>query len=218
MNYQDICDKYKLTNLTGADLRDANLRGAELENADLRDANLKYADLENADLKYANLRYADLECADLSGADLEGADLRYANLTCANLKSADLKGVNLRGADLENADLRDADLGGADLKGTDLKNTNLANTDIRYISCGNNKEIFTYQISPYQVVYCKPTQQLAIGCKQYSTEEWLNFDDETIASMAKNALMWWNKYKPILIALGILNSFLEDSEPYLRSK
>ena len=41
--------------LTGADLRDANLTGA-----DLRDANLRDADLTGADLRDANLRYANL--------------------------------------------------------------------------------------------------------------------------------------------------------------
>ena len=48
-----------------ADLRDANLRGADLSHADLRDADLIYADLSHADLRGANLRGADLSHADL---------------------------------------------------------------------------------------------------------------------------------------------------------
>ncbi|EGL2814464.1 pentapeptide repeat-containing protein [Salmonella enterica] len=61
--------------LRDADLRDANLCGADLRDADLRDANLCGADLRDADLCDANL------CgAGLCGAGLCGANLRDANL------------------------------------------------------------------------------------------------------------------------------------------
>ena len=64
--------------------------GADLRDANLRDANLTGADLTGADLRDANL----------TGADLTGADLRWANLTDANLCWANLTEINLRGADL----------------------------------------------------------------------------------------------------------------------
>ena len=51
------------------------------------------ADLRSADLSGANLRSADLRRADLSGADLYRADLRRANLSGADLSGA--KGINL---------------------------------------------------------------------------------------------------------------------------
>ena len=44
-----------------ANLRYADLRGANLCNADLRYADLRGANLYNADLRYANLRNADLD-------------------------------------------------------------------------------------------------------------------------------------------------------------
>ncbi|EIB3840225.1 pentapeptide repeat-containing protein [Salmonella enterica] len=78
-----------------ADLRGANLRGANLCDADLRGANLRGANLCDADL-----RGADLRDADLFGADLLGANLRGANLRGANLRGANLCGANLCGADL----------------------------------------------------------------------------------------------------------------------
>jgi len=78
------------------------LRGSEgwskEDRADLRGANLRGANLYGADLRGANLR----------GADLYGADLRGANLRGANLYGADLYGANLRGADLYGAYLRGA--------------------------------------------------------------------------------------------------------------
>ena len=89
-----------------ANLRDADLRNADLPCANLRDADLKDADLKDADLPFANLRGADLKGADLrdanlKGADLKGADLRDADLRGANLRGADLRGANLRGANLD---------------------------------------------------------------------------------------------------------------------
>ena len=54
-----------------ADLSGADLRGADLSHADLSGADLHYADLSHADLSGANLRRADLSHADLRGADLD---------------------------------------------------------------------------------------------------------------------------------------------------
>ena len=61
-----------------ADLGGANLHGACLYDADLRDAYLGCADLSDAYLGGANLH----------GADLSGADLRYADLSHADLSDA----------------------------------------------------------------------------------------------------------------------------------
>ena len=106
--------------LSGADLRYADLRGACLWNANLWGANLgcanlggadlRDANLWNADLRGANLGGADLNDADLSSAFLRGADLRYASLGCADLRYADLRDANLKYAILEGANLGGADL------------------------------------------------------------------------------------------------------------
>lgn len=63
-------------------------------------ANLRGANLRGADLCGANLRGADLYGANLRGANLYGADLRDANLYGADLCDADLRGADLCGADL----------------------------------------------------------------------------------------------------------------------
>ena len=72
-------------------------------------------DLRGADLSNANLRGADLRGADLSNANLRGADLSNANLSDADLRGADLRSAGLRGAGLRGANLNDADLRGANL-------------------------------------------------------------------------------------------------------
>ena len=64
----------------GADLREADLRGANLHGAILRGANLREADLRGANLGEAILRGANLGEADLRGADLYMANLHGANL------------------------------------------------------------------------------------------------------------------------------------------
>ncbi len=86
-----------------ADLRGANLWGANLGDANLRGADLWDADLRGANLWDANLRGAILEDANLWGANLRGADLWDANLRGANLWGADLWGADLWGADLGDA-------------------------------------------------------------------------------------------------------------------
>ena len=107
--------------LSGADLRDADLSSADLSSADLSDANLSGADLRGADLSDANLSGADLSSANLSDANLSGADLSSANLSSADLYGANLYGANLRGADLSSADLSSANLRYADLSYADLR-------------------------------------------------------------------------------------------------
>lgn len=93
-------------NLSGTDLRGADLTGAHLERAILTGAHLEGADL----------REAHLEGADLGGARLEGADLSRAHLngrtylSWAHFEGAELGWTHLEGADLREAQLQDVDL------------------------------------------------------------------------------------------------------------
>ena len=121
----EIIFKADVDNIKDA-VKEAVMRGADLNGANLRGENLGYAHLYGAHLGCANLGGADLYGAnlygaDLYGADLYGADLRFANLGGANLRFADLRGANLYGAHLGYADLRGANLYGANLYGADLR-------------------------------------------------------------------------------------------------
>ena len=70
-------------------------------------ANLSGADLRDANLSDADLRYANLSGAGLRDANLSGADLSYTNLRCADLRDADLSNANtnrIRGMKILNVD------------------------------------------------------------------------------------------------------------------
>ena len=112
--------------LSGADLRGADLSRisffeADLSGADLTDAKLPSLDLRSSQLTGACLRRADLTRANLCEMALAGVDLSGADLSRANLRRADLRGANLAGAVLSDTDFDWADLAGADLSGTRLK-------------------------------------------------------------------------------------------------
>lgn len=86
----------KRANLSGTDLRNADLHGVNMS-----DANLYSTKLHGANLSCANLYGTYLRYADLSGANLRDADLRDADLRDANLLYADLRGADIRGSDLD---------------------------------------------------------------------------------------------------------------------
>ena len=83
-------------------------KGISLSGANLRDAHFRMADLRNACLEGADLRNADMAGAFLQDATLETADLRQANLTGAVLAHTvlwanfpSLEGARLYGARLQ---------------------------------------------------------------------------------------------------------------------
>lgn len=87
---------------------------------------------ERANLKWADLKGADLYEANLIEADLRGADLTRANLINADLRDTDLRGADLYEANLIDADLRRANLRGANLYEADLLYANLACADLDF--------------------------------------------------------------------------------------
>ena len=121
------CGTWRSTRLQ---LKNANLRRADLGGVNLEESNLKNANLSNANLRDAFLVQADLEGANLQKADLEGANLNGANLQNADLSRANLEGASLEGANLSNARLNFAQLELANLGGAILENVQLANADL----------------------------------------------------------------------------------------
>jgi len=94
--------------LRGANLDGAKLDEVHMEGAYLRKAHLKGAKLWNANLEKAVLRNAHLEKAVLKNANLKSAILRNTHLESANMKAVHLEGTDLRWAHLEGVNLSDA--------------------------------------------------------------------------------------------------------------
>lgn len=140
------------SNFRNANLKDADLMGAKMENATFCDANLNgaklvWADATKSDFTDATMLDATLvkgvfNDADFTGACLQETNLCEAELIGARLKNADLRNTNFIAADLRianlndahlwNADLRYADLWLADLQATDLWKADLRYADLRY--------------------------------------------------------------------------------------
>src|SRR5580658_2021814 len=84
--------------LAGAELLLTNLRGANFREADLTRAHFGDADVRGADFSSAKLVRAYLARTDARGAVLRGANLRGANFYQACLEGADLTGAEIEGA------------------------------------------------------------------------------------------------------------------------
>ena len=111
--------------LNGADLRDARLQCAKLNNTHLQGAHLEGARLQGAILNNARLQVAWLSNTWLHGADLNMALLQLAQLDNANLQGAYLIGANLQSANLARAKLQGAILTNAMLQSAFLTDANL---------------------------------------------------------------------------------------------
>jgi hypothetical protein len=145
--------------LSGADLREANLSRAYLGGADLREAILSGADLSGA-----NLSEAILSRADLSGAYLNGAILSGANLSGADLREAILSGAYLNGAILSGANLSGADLREAILSGTDLNGANLSHTIVNSFTLGKHFG-YSWKNKKGKII-------VKIGCEEHEIHYW----------------------------------------------
>ena len=139
-NLREVDLKYANLNgadLTGADLRAADLGHASIDGSNFFRADLSYGQLNNVNLKVANFRGTNLSSVDLTRADLREMDLTGTNLSEAILVEAELRATNLSGADLSKAILVESNFHGAKLNGADLSwaylyKAKLIGTDLRY--------------------------------------------------------------------------------------
>jgi uncharacterized protein YjbI with pentapeptide repeats len=117
-------------NLREAELAQALLSGANLSETDLSGSNLIGAKLRQANLSRANLSKAHINFADFWGADLQEADLHESHLFGANLGEANLGSAVLVGAELMEVSFVDANLDATDFQDTDLSGAIFSN-DLR---------------------------------------------------------------------------------------
>jgi uncharacterized protein YjbI with pentapeptide repeats/uncharacterized RDD family membrane protein YckC len=151
-----------IADLSGADLREANLADAFLSYAPLKGVNLMQATLNRANLFRAQLNTANLSSAQLLETNLTEANLEKASLTGADLTEAAFVGANLRqvkagrvealranfssanlflsswmGADLSEVNFIKANLQKADLSFTQLTGANLQKAQLQNANFAN---------------------------------------------------------------------------------
>jgi uncharacterized protein YjbI with pentapeptide repeats len=121
-------------NLSGANLQQANLIGANLKHTTLWAANLQHAKLLTANLQQAELQQANLQWAELQRSNLQQANLQQANLQRAELQQAELQRANLGLANLKHARLWSVNLREANLEGANLQQASLIEADLQRAS------------------------------------------------------------------------------------
>jgi uncharacterized protein YjbI with pentapeptide repeats len=114
-NVADVAQLIETGICKGCDLTGANLANEHLIGADLREA-----DLTDAVLSGANLEGADLTGATLVNTDLSGAFLTNALLDEALISNVDLSNSTLIYTSLENADVSNVDLLNAEVVNTPI--------------------------------------------------------------------------------------------------
>ena len=140
------CAELNNANLIGATINNANMRYSKLTNADLSNSELMDTDLTGADLSNAKLASANLfdtifESANLRSANLSNAVLRSARLRSADLSNGNLSNSNMKLANLSNANLSNSNLNNANLSKSNLSNSDLSNADLRSVKGLTIKQI-----------------------------------------------------------------------------
>ena len=107
--------------LAKQDFSEVILAGSSIEGANLTGINLK-----RADLSWSSISGSNFGDGTLMGANLENAFARGATFTRTDLTSANLRGVDFQGASFEGATLINADFSGARLVGTNFKPTQIS--------------------------------------------------------------------------------------------
>ncbi len=135
--------------MTPDSVQDFSIRRLRLTNACAR-CDLSGVDLSNQHLIGADLREAILTGANLSGSNLEGADLTKADLTGANLSNTFLNGTSLVSATLDYANLSGAQIYYADVTGASMAELNLAGATVvgTPLSIGDGPEIMEEATPP----------------------------------------------------------------------
>ncbi len=154
------------TNLMEANLRETNLSWANFQRANLRKADLRRAILRETDFSWTNLSWVDLRESYLRRANLRRADLSWANLKEANLKECDLRQANLCWADLREANLKDADLREANLKEAYLSNANFREADL------GEANLKDADLRGANLFKANLSQANLSGCRIYGTSAW----------------------------------------------
>ena len=173
-------DDLSRADMTGCDLRQSRLVGANLQSAHMSRANLSHCDLTLASMSGCSLIRSDLSSSTLQQSHMVGADLSYSNLHFANLQEANLAGANLSHADLSWTNLTGANLRGATVTATSLTLADLTGADLRGATITNvNLEsavLMNAQLGFTKVINCDLSQTIGLETARHSGPSTLGLD------------------------------------------
>jgi uncharacterized protein YjbI with pentapeptide repeats len=101
---------------SGRDFRDADFRGAKLDNVNFSNAILTSAKMQDASLSGANFYEANLNGVNFTNANLRGARLIRASVVWSEFKNTQMSLADLAEADLTRSNFATAKMEGANLK------------------------------------------------------------------------------------------------------
>lgn len=147
------------TNLKGANLIRANLQGAKLGQVNLQGATLTGANFEGTYSLYTTRQRSLLSMADLQGQELHTANFQgvYSRggtvfkksiLLRVNFRAANLKGTDFSECNLESVDFTGSYLAGANLKEANLTGTNLKGAFLYTLSLNGVRNLQYAHFSP----------------------------------------------------------------------
>ncbi len=124
--------------MSNADLRGANLRGVQFEGVDLNGARLDNADLTDAVFAGVSLKHVSWSGAKLGGIELQGIAIDNEMLRAGQPRTwlNSCQGCDMAGLDMRNLDLHGVRLQGADLSKADLRGANLAGAQLDGVDLG----------------------------------------------------------------------------------
>lgn len=181
-----------LRNKTGA-----ILYTEEVEKVDIQ-AIIKNALDKGVSLNGLNHPYVTFKGFDFSNEVLQNCSFQHAKFENCNFTNANLHRSNFNEAVFKNCDMTNTNLCQCNLRFAKFDNTSLDTCYIQNV-IGNGVDIVTTQVCEHNVVFTK--NQLAIGCKLFSVNDWKKFTDNDILDMledhihTKNPVEKWNKYK-----------------------
>jgi uncharacterized protein YjbI with pentapeptide repeats len=135
LGYVDL----RRANLDGANMRRAVLvytcaRGASFRGTNLQDACIVHSDLSRALLFDAVLEGANLGNTSMQGCNLQRALLVHTSMDACNLRKCDMQSAKLECAQLTNCRLAGAKLGGAQLRWVDFSRSGFQRVDLSDVS------------------------------------------------------------------------------------
>jgi len=144
----DLISKDSRIDLKDADLRDANLHNIDLSSTNLTGVDLRDANLRNVDLSSANLTGVDLRNANLSHVKLH--NIKVDNSTLVDKKLARILKIVFEGADTQ--DLRRADFSNTILRNVDFRGADLRGAIFSKSSINGKLANSLWKLKPWKIV------------------------------------------------------------------